>query len=54
LLAIYDRDDTRVDHGDAERIAGLWPGCRIVKTEGLGHNRILQDAGVIEAVTGYL
>lgn len=54
LLAIYDRDDTRVDHGDSERIAGLWRGCRIVKTEGLGHNRILQDAGVIEAVTGFL
>jgi pimeloyl-ACP methyl ester carboxylesterase len=50
LTLIYDRADPRVRHEDADRIAGLWPDAKIIKTDGLGHNRILRDPQVIAAI----
>jgi pimeloyl-ACP methyl ester carboxylesterase len=50
LTLIYDRADPRVRHEDADKIASLWPDAKIIKTDGLGHNRILRDPRVIAAV----
>jgi Serine aminopeptidase, S33 len=50
LTLIYDCADPRVQHRDADRIASLWPDANIIKTDGLGHNRILRDPQVITAI----
>lgn len=54
LTLIYDRDDERVRHGDADAIAALWPQAVVKKTDGLGHNRILKDPQVLTAVINRL
>ncbi|MEN2980559.1 alpha/beta fold hydrolase [Tistrella bauzanensis] len=54
LLAIYDTTDQMVEHSDAEALAVLWPGCRVVKTAGYGHNRILQAEETGAAVCAFL
>lgn len=50
LTLIYDRADDRVRHGDADQIAALWPAATVIKTDNLGHNRILRSPEVIAAV----
>jgi pimeloyl-ACP methyl ester carboxylesterase len=50
LTLFYDRGDPRVRHEDADRIASLWPDAKVIKTDGLGHNRILRDLQVIAAI----
>jgi pimeloyl-ACP methyl ester carboxylesterase len=54
ILVIHDRDDPVVpwSHGDA--IASAAPGGRLMTTRGLGHRRVLQDVGVIDAVLGFV
>ncbi|MGM0564269.1 MAG: alpha/beta hydrolase [Pseudomonadota bacterium] len=54
LLLIFDRDDGEVDHHQAELIAGVWPGAKVIKTEGLGHRRLMWHPTVIEAVVAFL
>lgn len=54
LLAIYDRDDKMVQASDAERIAAVWPDCRIIRTGGYGHNRVLGADEVMEATLEFL
>lgn len=54
MLAVYDTADDRVRHSDAERIATLWPGTRIVKTAGQGHNRVLRAAETLAAVADFV
>ncbi len=54
LLVIHDRGDREVpwEHGAA--VAAAWPGAELVTTEGLGHQRILRDDGVIGRALGFL
>lgn len=54
VLAVYDTADQRVRHTDADEIASLWPGTRIFKTGGYGHNRILKAPEVLEAVCEFV
>jgi pimeloyl-ACP methyl ester carboxylesterase len=54
LLLAVDIDDERVRHADAERIAEVWPGARIVKTEKFGHNKILQSPEVLAQTLAFL
>jgi YD repeat-containing protein len=54
LTLVYDRADPRVRHTDADRIAALWPDARVMKTDGLGHNRILRSPEVIAAIDALL
>jgi len=54
LLLAFDIDDERVRHADAERIAEVWPGARIVKTEKFGHNKILQSPEVLTQTLAFL
>jgi pimeloyl-ACP methyl ester carboxylesterase len=53
-LVVHDHDDAKVPFGDARAIAGAWPGARLLATRGLGHSRLLADAGVVRAVTRFL
>lgn len=53
-LVVHDRDDKEVPYDDAVRLAGRWPSSELATTEGLGHQRILRDPGVIRTVVGYI
>src|SRR5258707_11259527 len=45
-LVIHDRDDRMVPWTQGARVANLWPGARLMSTDGLGHGRILGTAAV--------
>lgn len=53
-LVVHDRHDKEVRWEDGAAIAGAWPGATLLTTEGLGHRRILRDAGVIDQVVRFL
>ena len=53
-LVVHDLEDREVPWHEGERYARLWPGARLVSTRGLGHNRIVQDAGVIALGLAFL
>jgi len=46
-LIFHDLDDVEVPYREGQLLAHSWPGARLVATAGLGHRRILRDAGVI-------
>lgn len=56
LLVVHDQADTDVPIAEGERLVAAWPGARLVRTEGLGHRRIIRDpdvvAQVVEAICG--
>lgn len=54
LLIIHDRDDQDTFHREGAALASVWPGARLITTEGLGHRRILREPRVIEAATGFI
>jgi pimeloyl-ACP methyl ester carboxylesterase len=53
-LIIHDRDDTRSPYKGGAKLAAAWPESEMVTTEGLGHQRILLDPGVIKLTVDYL
>jgi pimeloyl-ACP methyl ester carboxylesterase len=53
-LIVHDIEDSEVPWAEGERYARFWPGSRLLSTQGLGHNRIVQDDGVITAVLRFL
>jgi pimeloyl-ACP methyl ester carboxylesterase len=54
LLVIHDRDDKEVPIEVGRSIASTWPGAELVVTEGLGHQRILGDEGVLERAVNFI
>lgn len=54
LLLIYDQDDPEIHHTDGDKIAGNWPDARLIKTDGLGHHRVLWAPQVLDEVTAFL
>jgi hypothetical protein len=48
-LIVHDLGDREVPWEEGECYARHWPGARMLTTNGLGHNRIVDDAGVINA-----
>jgi pimeloyl-ACP methyl ester carboxylesterase len=54
LLLVYDLNDERVRHSDADHIGAAWPGAQIVKTASYGHNRILQSPELTSAIRTFL
>jgi pimeloyl-ACP methyl ester carboxylesterase len=54
LLVAYDDDDTMVHPEDGDAITALWPGTRLVRTSGCGHNRILGNSAVIAATVAHV
>jgi pimeloyl-ACP methyl ester carboxylesterase len=53
-LVVHDRRDRQVAHTEGEAIATAWPNARLVSTDGLGHERILADPGVVAASVAHL
>ena len=53
-LIVHDRLDKEVPYDDGARLAGAWPSAEFVTTEGLGHQRILRDAAVIERICRFV
>ena len=54
LSIIHDRQDPDVPLRHPEAWIAAWPGARLELTEGLGHRRILRDAGVADRVSASL
>ena len=54
LLIIHDREDNETPYDGGKKLAELWPGARLITTEGLGHRRILRDDEVISAVVDFV
>lgn len=54
LLVIHDRGDDDTPYPGGARLAELWPGARLMTTEGLGHRRILREASTVGAATEFL
>ena len=53
-LIVHDVEDREVPWSEGERYARYWPDSRLLSTQGLGHNRIADDAGVIAAALRFL
>jgi pimeloyl-ACP methyl ester carboxylesterase len=54
LLVVHDRDDVETTWEGGARLAELWPGARLMTTEGLGHRRILREPSIIEAAVSFI
>jgi len=54
LLLLYDENDDRVEHADGERVQAIWPSAKVMKTRGLGHQKIMWDPQVIDEVASFL
>lgn len=52
-LILQDSADKIVPLSEVETLAAAWPGAELLVTAGLGHNRLLRDAGTIAAVAAY-
>lgn len=53
-LFVHATDDRVVAIADAVASSSAWPGARLMRVDGLGHRRILDDPAVVDAVTGFL
>lgn len=53
-LIVHDLEDREVPWEEGERYARYWPDSRLLSTQGLGHNRVADDAGVIAAALRFL
>lgn len=54
LLVVHDEGDREVPLAHGEAIASGWPGARLHVTRGLGHQRLLRDADVVNAALRHL
>ena len=53
-LIIHDEDDNAVAVEHAIQLAHCWPGAQLIKTNKLGHQRILRDKQVIEKIVSHI
>ena len=53
-LIVHDVEDREVPWAEGERYARFWRDSRLLSTQGLGHNRIADDQGVIDAALRFL
>ena len=53
-LIIHDMDDDGVPWQQGKLIAAAWPGAQFIKTQGLGHNRILRDPATVKTVVDFI
>lgn len=53
-MIIHDRRDKEVAFAEAEQIADAWPRAHLISTDGLGHQRILRDPGVVSKVVEFV
>lgn len=53
-LLIHDEDDHLIPIEQSNHLANAWEGARFVKTQTLGHRKIVKDPSVIHQVTNYM
>jgi len=53
-MIVHDEGDNAVNFMSATAMNEAWPGSVLLKTEGLGHRRILKDPKVISAVVNFI
>jgi len=53
-LVIHDSEDEDVPWQQGAMLARAWPGARFERTSGLGHRRIVRDAGVVRRIGEFL
>lgn len=53
-LLIHDSNDADIPWQEGQAVAQAWNNASFVKTSGLGHRRILRDAGVIETTVRFI
>ncbi|HEX4335627.1 MAG TPA: alpha/beta fold hydrolase [Polyangiaceae bacterium] len=53
-LVVHDVQDREAPWRIGDEMARAWPAATLYTTEGLGHRRILQDAGVVERVAAFV
>lgn len=53
-LVVHDRHDKEVPYAEGVHIAEAWPAATLMTTEGLGHQRILRDPGVVARVAEFV
>ena len=53
-LVVHDVGDREVPFTEGEGIAAAWPGATLVRTEGLGHRRILRDPAVGQVISEFV
>ncbi|MCC3152015.1 alpha/beta fold hydrolase [Hymenobacter sp. BT770] len=54
VLVLHDEDDEIIPFAEGRQIAAAWPGAELRATRGLGHNRIMRDAGVVQAALAFI
>lgn len=53
-LIIHDENDVDIPWQSGQSIADAWNGSTLIRTQGLGHRRILRDPGVVKSVTDFI
>ena len=53
-LFLHDAQDRQVPFANAQRLSRLMPRAHLVRTHGLGHNRILRDRAVLRACADFI
>ena len=54
VLVLHDEGDEIVPFVEGQQIVAAWPGAVLHATRGLGHNRILRDAAVVQSVVAFI
>jgi pimeloyl-ACP methyl ester carboxylesterase len=54
LLILHDPDDREVPFDEGAELARRWPGAQLRPAPGLGHLRLLKDAGCVAAAVEFL
>ncbi|GAB3573752.1 alpha/beta fold hydrolase [Hymenobacter daeguensis] len=54
VLIMHDENDEIIPFAEGRQIAAAWPGARLHATRGLGHNRILREAAVVQAAVDFM
>ncbi len=54
LLVLHDPEDREVPYEEGAELARRWPGAELRPAGGLGHLRILRDAGCVAAAVGFV
>lgn len=54
LFLAYDGDDNVAHPEDGDAVRKAWPGATLMRTQGFGHNRILQSDEVVAALSRHL
>jgi pimeloyl-ACP methyl ester carboxylesterase len=53
-LFVHDAGDREVAFENAQRLSGLMPNARVLRTYGLGHRRLLREPGVVAAISDFV